>query len=157
MTTLEILKWIQGTSFGHALGKADHLVGAVLQLLHIVGFLLLLAAVALVNLRLLGIGLKRQSIALIGASTSPLIRLGLGAAVFSGVIIFLSGPVHYYPNEAFWAKMLVLLFAIVFQFTVFRWVMSSESRHPLGVRFVAVAGLLLWFGVAVAGRTIGYI
>ncbi|CAG0989885.1 hypothetical protein MTYP_02226 [Methylophilaceae bacterium] len=157
MTIYDVLNWFQQTAFGLALGRADHLFGAVLQLIHILGFVLLLTAVVLVNLRLLGMGLKRQVASVVTDSTIPLLWIGLLAAVFSGVLIFLSGPLHYYPNEAFWLKLILLVLVVAFQVSIYRKVISLEAPGAVVVKSVAVLSLTLWFGVGVAGRAIGFI
>ena len=49
--------------------------------------------------------------------------------------------------------------AVLFQFTFFRWVIGKEEAQrsrPLGW-LVSVASLVLWFGVGVGGRAIGFV
>ena len=157
MSTLDTFQWFQQTPVGHALGHANHLWGAFFQLIHIVGFILLLSAVVLINLRLFGVGLKRQPVLKVTQSAIPLLWIGLGAAAFSGITIFLSGPVHYYPNEAFWIKIVLLLLAVVFQAAIYNRLVSTQTERPSAAKVAATLSLVLWFGVGIAGRTIGYI
>ena len=94
MTILEILQWVQDTGFGIALRKSNHLVGASFQLVHIVGFVLLLASVTLINLRLLGFVLITQPPARSVGAGNLLLVIGFSLALLSGTLIFLSGPVR---------------------------------------------------------------
>ncbi len=157
MSTLDTLIWFQNTAAGQTLSQADHLVGAVLQIVHIAGFLLLLSVVVLANLRLLGVGLRLQTVDRVARATQPLLWAGLGAAVLSGAIIFLSSPVHYYPNSAFWIKLGLLLVAVAVQSTMYRAASGLNGSGSVNPRLVAVASLVLWFGVGIAGRAIGFI
>ena len=62
-----------------------------------------------------------------------------------------------YFNLAFRFKMACLLLAIVFTFTLYRKItMSEESRAPVKLKLAALLSLVLWSGVALAGRAIGY-
>jgi len=156
MTVLEVLQWVQNTDFGVALRKSNHWVGASFQLVHIIGFVLLLAAVALINLRLLGLALVSQPSARVIRAGNILLGIGLAAAVLSGTLIFLSGPVRYYQNEFFLLKMLLLAAAVAFQASLFRVVSRRAAERPLAGRIVALASLLLWFSVGISGRIIGF-
>jgi hypothetical protein len=55
--------------------------------------------------------------------------------------------------------MAVLFPAIIFQFTLFRWVTHrDENRRPTLLGWlVALLSLTLWFGVGVGGRAIGFV
>ncbi|MBI4986074.1 MAG: hypothetical protein HZC24_12240 [Rhodocyclales bacterium] len=52
--TLEVLNTLQNSFIGQSVAKSNHLVGATFQVFHVLGFIVLLASVVLVNLRLLG-------------------------------------------------------------------------------------------------------
>ncbi len=154
MTVLDIFHQLQDAGIGHALRTSNHLVGAALQLFHITGFTLLLASVLVISLRLLGGGLKHQPASEITRSAFPLFWIGLFLAVTSGTLIFLSGAVHYYGNEYFWLKLGLLLLAVVVQLVLFRIV---DDRTPFATRLAGFLSLILWFGVGIAGRTIGFV
>jgi hypothetical protein len=157
MTILEVLRWFQDTGFGVALRKSNHLVGAGFQLVHIIGFLLLLASVTLVDLRLLGLALVKQAPDRIIGAGNRLLAIGLAAALPSGALIFLSGPVRYSANEFFQLKMLLLITAVLFQASVFPLVSRNAEQWPLAGKAIAIVSLLLWFGVGISGRIIGFV
>jgi len=55
---------------------------------------------------------------------------------------------------------MALLFpAIIFQYTLFRWVThKDESKRPMLLGWaVSLVSLTLWFGVGVGGRAIGFV
>ena len=118
---------------------------------------LLLASLVLISLRLLGLALQRQSIPQVAAETTRLLWLGLALAVTSGVIMFIGAPKHYFYNEAFGAKMLLLLAAVSVQIVLFGRVAASEAPSPTLARVSVALALLCWFGVSLAGRAIGFV
>ena len=63
-----------------------------------------------------------------------------------------------YFNLAFRLKMAFLVLAILFTFTLYRRVtFSKETRiSPLKLKLVALLSIVLWSGVALGGRAIGY-
>src|SRR6202043_862045 len=77
----------------------------VAECFHIVGFALSLGTVVLVDLRLLGLGMRNQSTAQLVKDTAPLQLIRLGLMVISGLLIFSSNPVFYVGNGAFQVKM----------------------------------------------------
>lgn len=86
-----------------------------------------------------------------------LLAVGLATAILSGTLIFLTGPVRYYANELFQLKMELLIVAVLFQASLFRVVSRRAAENPLAGKAVAVVSLLLWFGVGISGRIIGFI
>lgn len=157
MSTQAFFNSLQHSALGSQIGKLDPLFGAVAQLLHIVGFLLILTSILVVNLRLLGYGLKQQSASDLVKATSPLIGYGLGLLLLSGLFIILPSANIYYPNPAFWTKLILLALAILIQYTLYRKVTSINSPSRVLANTTAVLSLVLWFGVAYAGRAIGFV
>jgi len=75
----------------------------------------------------------------------------------SGFLLFSTEAVKMYGNWAFQVKMLFLLLAAVFTFTLHGRVTSRDDSSP-GARWgVAVVCTLLWLGVGLGGRAIGYV
>jgi hypothetical protein len=155
--TLEVLNVLQNSFIGQSVAKSNHLVGATFQVFHVLGFIVLLASVAIVNLRLLGFGLRAQTAPQIAAETNRLIWLGFGFAVLSGIGMFFSAVELYYFNPAFKLKLLILVAATVLQVTLFKKVTATETPNPTLVKLSVLLSVVLWFGVGLAGRAIGYV
>jgi hypothetical protein len=83
----------------------------------------------------------------------------LAMMLLSGFLLFSTEAVKMYGNWAFRGKMLFLLAAVIFTFTVHRKVvMADQSRVARFVRvIVAIVSLLLWTGVGLGGRALGYV
>jgi hypothetical protein len=75
----------------------------------------------------------------------------------TGSLLFCSEAMKCYDSPPFLVKMATLFLAIVFHGTVFRSTVNSQSE-PARPRRIATAAtsLFLWFGVAAAGRAIGF-
>jgi hypothetical protein len=157
MSTQALFHSLQISTFATDLGKLNPLYGALAQLFHIAGLLLILSAILLVNLRLLGAGLLRQSVPQLVKATNPLIWYGLILVALSGLYTFLPAADLYYHNPAFWTKILLLLLALLIQFTLYRKVTVSKSPNHTLAKVTALLSLTLWFGVAFAGRAIGFV
>ena len=127
----------------------------ILECIHIVGFAFSVGTIGLVDLRLLGLGMLRQSPAEVGKSMAPWTLFGLGVMLTSGPMLFSSDPDMYYLNRAFQVKMILLLLAIVFHYTVHRKVVASAGAGPAGTTLAAKAAaflsLAMWIGVIFAG------
>jgi hypothetical protein len=156
MSTLEVFTAIQSSSFAVSVGHQNHLFGAVAQLAHITGLILVLSSVLLVSLRLFGFGLTAVSAAQLASTTARLVWIGLVLLVVSGFLIFAPAAVHYYPNDIFWFKLFLLAAALVIHVTLYRKVTQAQAPGALTAKATAVIALSLWFGVAFAGRFVGF-
>jgi hypothetical protein len=122
----------------------------ILECFHIAGFALSIGMTALVDFRLLGIGLRDESPAEIAGASLWWMLSGLLVAIFSGFLIFSTDPDMYYLNWIFDAKMVCLVLAIVFNYTIHRKVVSGGAS-PAARRWVAVSSLTLWLSVVFGG------
>jgi hypothetical protein len=123
----------------------------ILECFHIAGFALSIGMTALVDFRLLGLGLRDETPAEIAGSGLWWMLGGLVVAIFSGFLIFSTDPDMYYLNWIFDAKMVCLVLAIVFNYTIHRKVVSGDASSPAVRRGVAVASLTLWLSVVFGG------
>lgn len=157
MSTVEVLTALQSSALGHAIAKSDHLVGATAQIFHVLGFVFLLAAVIFINLRLAGLALPNLPVPQVAREPKRLIWLGLAFAIVSGVLMFLSAPLLYFANPAFILKIWLLVAAIVLQLTLYRHVTSLDQPKPIYAKLSVLGSIVLWFGVGLAGRAIGFV
>ena len=130
----------------------------MIEAVHLLGLGFIGGAVLVVDLRLLGFGLRRQSVAQLSRDAQPWLIGSLILMIITGGLLFLSEAIKCYYHGAFWFKMASLLLAIVFTFTVQRKVVLAEETRlaPLWSKVVAVISVLLWSGVGIGGRWIGF-
>lgn len=131
----------------------------VFQVLHLIGLALLSAAVLTVDLRLMRAVLRNQPINLVSKNMQPLLISGIALMFSSGFLQFISEAVKLYDNDAFWAKMIFLLLAIVFTFSIRRKVIKAdENKFRKSSQFiVGFISTALWFAVGFSGRWIAFI
>jgi hypothetical protein len=78
--------------------------------------------------------------------------------ILSGILLFLSEAMKCYGNAAFPYKMYFLLGGIILYFLTQRKITAPTSTLSSGqLKFIAILSLVLWYGVAVAGRAIAFV
>jgi hypothetical protein len=133
----------------------------VLECFHIVGFAITVGPIAITDFRLLGWGMLRESPAELAKDTFFWTLGGLSLMIFSGLLLFSSDPDNYYLNYAFDLKMLFLVLAIVFHYTIHRKTVMSETTTGVLAdgrsKLVACVSLGLWALVIFGGIFIGFL
>jgi hypothetical protein len=128
----------------------------ILECFHIVGFAVAVGTIALVDFRLLGFGMRRQTAAELAKALAPWTLFGLVLVLLSGPMLFSSDPDMYYLNRSFQIKMVLLLLAIVFHYTIRRKMLRGELS-PGANKLIACISLALWTGIIFAGIFIAFI
>ena len=131
------------------------LVFPILECFHIVGFAITVGTIALVDFRLLGFGL-RQNPGELSKALAPWTLFALISVLLSGPLLFSSDPDMYYLNISFQIKMVLLLLAIVFHYTVRRKLLRGELSGALS-KVVACTSLVLWTSVIFGGIFIAFV
>jgi hypothetical protein len=157
MSVLPFFQWCYQTPIGEGIRESIWLF-PVIEAFHLVGLGLTIGAVLIVDLRLLGLGLSKQPVALLAAAAEPWLLGSLTLMFASGIPLFLSEAVKCFYSFPFWVKMTSLFLVLVFTFTIRRRVTRTAvaSDRPLPGRYAALISLGLWFGVAWGGRWIGF-
>jgi hypothetical protein len=129
----------------------------IVEAIHICGFTLLVGTIVILDLRLLGISLRSQPISRLAKELSPWIWSGIVIQITTGPYLFSGDPHEYVQITAFRNKMLFLVLALIFHFTVIRKATTpAADSAALGWRKpAALVSLGLWFGVLLAGLWIG--
>jgi hypothetical protein len=152
-----VLYVIQKSHFAHGLAESNHMLVAFLQIIHVFGFIFLLSPLLLIVLRLFGLILRDQPLQEIVRQTRTVSLTGLMVTLASGLMMFLTAPLHYYNNWAFDAKMLLLLASLVIYAVFFLGIIPRQSDHPTLARIVVVVAVLFWLSVCMAARAIGFV
>src|SRR5690348_2213896 len=90
------------------------------ECIHIGGFAVGIGTIALVDFRMLNLGLRDATAARILRYTEPWTIIALVFVLFSGFMLFLSQTEIYLENLVFPWKMYVFLAALIFNFTIHR-------------------------------------
>ncbi len=150
-------QWCEATAIGTAI-RSSPWAFAVIESFHLLGLSVIGGAVLVVDLRLLGWGLRKQRISDVARDAYPWLVGSLIVMLVTGIGLFLSESTKCYYSPAIWVKMTSLALAMSFTFTVRRKVtMADETRvRPIWFKLVALVSLALWFGVGAGGRWIGF-
>jgi hypothetical protein len=154
---LPFFEWCEATAIGTAI-RSSPWAFAVIESVHLLGLSVIGGAVLLVDLRLLGFGLKSQRIADVARAAFPWLVGSLIVMLLTGIGLFLSEPTKCYYSQPFWVKMSSLALVILFTFTIrYRVTLADETQmRPIWFKLVALVSLALWFGVGAGGRWIGF-
>lgn len=158
--TAGLLAAVEASPVGQAMRSSLWLFPAV-EVLHILGFSLLVGAIAAYDLRLLAARPLLPADHL-GRLLLPVAVTGFLIAVPAGLLLFTSEATAFAANPMFWAKMgllvLALLNIVVFHNGIGRRMVSwADIRPPLAARVAGAVSLLAWIGVLICGRLIAYV
>lgn len=128
----------------------------ILECIHIIGFALSVGTIAVIDFRLLNVGMRHQTPAQLLNDTWMWTLAGIAIMLLSGSLLYSSDPDMYYLNWAFLIKMVCLVLAIVFNYTIHRKVARLESPPP-SAKLVACVSLVLWGSVIFGGIFIAFI
>lgn len=148
-------EWCEATYPGRVVRESLWMFG-VIEAIHLVGLAMLGGALLVVDLRLLGVGLKDSTIAEIDRQARPWLAASVVTLIVTGLLLFLSEAIKCYYNTSFWVKISTLPFAIAFTYLVKERFARKALYTSAYSQWVASADLLLWFIVAAGGRWIGY-
>lgn len=156
MSLLAFFQWCDGTSLAVAIRESVWLF-PVIEAVHLLALALLGGAVLLVDLRLLGLGLRGLPVRDLAAQAQPWLLGGLFAMLSSGLLLFISEALRCYESPPFHLKMLFLTLALLFTFTVRRRLTQRDTPPgALTARAAALTSLTLWTLVGVMGRGIAF-
>jgi hypothetical protein len=127
----------------------------LLECIHIAGFTLSVGTIAIVDFRLLGLSEGQKPTVLL-RETAPWTLFGLAVMLLSGPLIFSSDPFMYMHNYSFLFKMVALLLAILYNYTVHRKVVMANASPGVN-KLVGAVSLALWVSVVAGGLFIAFV
>ena len=157
MSLLEFCQWLQYSAPLIAMRGSPWLF-PVIATIHLMGLAVIGGAVLLVDLRLLGLGLRRQPVRELAQDAERWLFRGVAVMAATGILLFMCFATKYYYLTFFWVKMAALCLVIVFTVSVRRRVAMADETgiNPVWSKAVALVSLSLWTTVALGGRYIGF-
>ena len=129
------------------------------EILHIIGFVVLVGSILALDLRMLGLG-RAIAIQPMAQLLLPLSRAGFVLAICMGFLLFSADASHVVKNPAFQAKALLIAAALVNVVIAhagpWRRAAHWNPEASAVAKVTALASLLLWIGAVCAGRLIAY-
>jgi hypothetical protein len=161
MLLARFLQWLSETGFSVTLRESTW-VEPIVETVHVLTLTLFLGFSVLLDLRLLGVILRRRRVSDVLAQLNPWLFAGFAVMIVTGVLLFCGDPVSFYSTIFFRVKMIMLVLAglnvLVFNWTVGRRVVEWDQgvRPPMGAKVAAILSLVLWAAIIAAGRGIAY-
>jgi hypothetical protein len=159
---LHFCQWLYATNIGTSIRESQYLF-PIIETIHTLAIVLLVGTIAILDLRLLGIIMRREPVSSIARQVLPWTWAGFFVMFTSGFLLFWSEAATNYFNLAFRIKLLLLVLVglnpLIFHLTIYRSVTTWDIANvtPLRARLAAISSLTLWAGIIIAGRMIAYL
>ena len=147
---LPFFQWLESFAFG---AESIYTV-AFINVAHLLALVVFIGALLIVDLRLLGSGMRRQPLSDVVRSAQPWLLGGFAGMFVTGSLQVLGTPMKAYYSDQFWLKMQLLVVAVIMTLTV-RWLAAARDEAPAWGKPVGLVSILLWSFIAVQGRLIG--
>jgi hypothetical protein len=153
----ELAKWSEATALGVAIRNSQYAF-PMIEYFHLAALAVIGGAILIVDMRMLGLGLRETPVAQLARDAQPWLVGSLIVMLVSGISLYTSEATKCYASPAFWIKMVALVLAVLFTFTVRKKVALADAAHVSAAtsRSVALVSVGLWFAVAWGGRWIGF-
>jgi hypothetical protein len=159
---LSFAQWIQSTALFTAFRGSAYVYPIVMSL-HMVGIAFFGGMVLMTDMRLLGLAMRKRSIAEVVDQFRVPKRWGLLLIVVCGILMAGSKAEEYYYNAFFRTKLILLATVILSELAFYRSVYADPAsldrapRVPGTAKLAAMLSVVLWTAIACCGRGIGYI
>ena len=161
MSVSGFCEWLAQTPGSIALHESLYMYPLV-ESVHVLTLCLFVGLAAVVDLRLLGLMLRRVPVSELAARLLPFIAAGFVVMIATGSLLFYAIPVRSFHNVFFRVKMIMLVMAglnaWVFHARVYRRVFEWDLAPiaPSAARVGGALSLILWAAIIVSGRMIAY-
>jgi len=158
---LPFCQWLAETPGSIALHESLYMYPLV-ESVHVLTLCLFVGMSVLLDLRLLGLMLKRVPVAEVTERLVPWMIAGFVVMVVTGVLLFYAIPIRSYQNMFFRLKLITLVLAGINAWTfhtgVHRTVKAwgTAAAPPRRAKLAGVLSLVFWAVIVVSGRMIAY-
>jgi hypothetical protein len=159
---LSLCQWAQSTAFFTAIRGSWYVYPGIMAT-HLLGIAFFGGMILITDMRLLGFAMRNRAISDVVDQLRVPKRVGLLIVATCGILMLGSKAEEYYYNIFFRIK-LVLLLCVFLHGMIFRGsvymnaaALDRAAKVPGRAKLAAFLSLLLWTGIACAGRGIGYI
>ena len=147
---LPFFQWLESLKFG----AGNEYTVAFINVTHLLSLVVFIGALLVVDLRLLGSGMRRQPLSDVVTAARPWLFGGFVAMFITGSLQVVATPMKAYFSDQFWLKMQLLIVGVIFT-AVVRTLIANRDEAPAWGKIAGVASIALWSYIAVQGRLIG--
>ena len=154
-------EWLQNTQIAIFISGSAWAFPTI-ETIHVFFLVMVVGAIAIVDLRLLGVASRNRPVSQVSDDVLPLTWTAFVGALITGGLMFSSKAAEYLENWPFRLKMVLLLMAglnmLLFHFLTYRDVerWDGDVVTPRAARMAGLLSLAFWVGVVVFGRWIGF-
>ena len=162
MTSTTVWQTIEASSLGVTIAESEWMFPTI-ETIHVIAIVTVIGAIAIMDLRLLGLTSGSKSVAAMERDTLPLTWGAFALAVLTGTLLFISKASTYMANPYFLWKMGLMLLAgvnmVIFHRVVSRGVATwgaPGASTPASAKLSGLLSLALWMVIPFCGRIVGF-
>jgi hypothetical protein len=154
------LVWLEMSGLGEAMRKSAWMY-PIVEIVHILGFVILVGAAVMFDLRVLGLG-RGLAVTALARHLLPWSWAGLALVVPAGIMMACTHATEFATNPAFLLKLGLLAAAATnvafFHLGPYRSVRAwdASGQAPGAARASAALSIVIWIAVIACGRLIAY-
>ena len=156
----QFCNWLASTSLSLYFQTTTWII-PLTQSIHILCISIVIASMAMLDLRLVGLAGRRQSIPAMADRYLPWLWGAVLVLLLTGLVLITAEPVRELMNPVFRLKMLLLVAGLIVTATfrhalrrdVSRWQSTSATT---AARALGLFSLAVWIGIIICGRWIAY-
>jgi hypothetical protein len=124
------------------------LISLMIWMVHYLSAFLTVGSMVMIDLRVLGVAGKEQTLTQVSKIYSPWMWAGLAVITITGSLLLISDATEFCANGVFGFSLLVTVLATISGVVVTRKAAAWDvpSGPPMGARLFAMLSLLLWLG-----------
>ena len=145
--------WMGQLPISQAIGASIWMF-PLIQAIHLVFLALFAGGMIIVDLRLLGYGMRSKTVAQVARDARPWMITGFLGLVATGLPQLMQNASREYFSEYFWYKMYLIAIGLIFILTVRR-KMTQGTEATLASKVVGLISMAIWTGVTINARLIG--
>lgn len=152
-------EWLSNTPLSTVIQNTFWVIPTV-QTVHIASIAVVMSSILMVDLRLLGVAGRSQSLEAVAQRYLPWVWVAVVVLLCSGALLIVGEPGRELLSQVFWLKMKLLVGALALTAGIQLGVRNGagfwERRRLIAV-LVALVSLAIWVCVLAAGRWIAYV
>jgi hypothetical protein len=153
-------EWLATTSLSNTIQNVSWIIPTV-QTIHIVCVAIVISSTFLVDLKILGIFSRSQTLASLSERFLTWVWWALIVLLVTGSLLLVGEPGRSITNPAFFAKMIMLVIVAGLT-TVLQRPLATDAGYwdgnrAITAKSIAILSLLLWSCIVFAGRWIAYV
>jgi hypothetical protein len=161
VSILNVCEWLQNLPWASGI-KESTWQFPVIESIHSLALSVMLWPAAILDLRLLGVVMRRRPVSTVAAQFLPWVWVGFTTMALSGAVLFVSEAVKCYNSPFFRVKVILIaiagLNALIFHKTVFHDIAAWDHAAATHWRAKLAGGcsLVVWIGIVAMGRALAY-